>query len=355
MFKRSNIGKWLLLMIFVLILSSGSAGANDEQLDGSESADEDLPLTAYEPEAIAEIKKDPQFITSRGSFSEIVDDYEVMDFSNPVYICWSNVTDTDRFFSEFEAYVIGFCYAGAGFIIVELESDSSEKVNEATIDEIYQIIDNYCEQEGISEVPVVFMWSHIDEDLPLPDYGPQIFEKAEKSSGFVAARGTMPVITDASEKREWTDSLVQCSRTLCNPSHPDAGIGAYFVEFDGPVSSFGTSINGYLEVGFQGYSSEKVNESLIDEIYQVIDEQCEQEGISDIPVVFEFIGFEIEDIAIEPVDDRSDVDEAHEAANINSSNNEAEMAGNETTNEMPGFTSIMVILGLLILVKIKRN
>ena len=194
--------------------------------------------------------------------------------------------------------------------------------------------------------------SEYDEDLSLPDYGPEVFEEAKKRPEFVAARGTMPVITDASEKREWTDSLVKCSRSLANPSSTNTGILPYFVEFGGPVMSFGTYIDGYLLVQFEGYSSEKVNESLIDEIYQVIDEQCEQEGINDVPVVFMFGGYEREDLAVEPADDGPDADKADDA---NLSDDEEEIEDNETTNQTPGFTSIMVILGLLILVKIKRK
>jgi len=156
---------------------------------------------------------------------------------------------------------------------VELEHDSSEKLNETTIDEIYKRIDDYCEQENVSEVPVLFMWSHIEEDLPLPDYGPESFEKAKNETGFITTRGTMPVITDADEKIEWTDLLVKCSQQLSR-LNSNTGIRPYFTEFGGPVNSFGTNINGYLIVGFEEYTPEKVNESVIDEIYQVIDERC---------------------------------------------------------------------------------
>ena len=347
MFKINSIGKWLLLMIFVLILSCGSASADDEQLDDSEYDDENLPLTAYEPEAIAEIKKDPQFITSRGSFSEIVDDYEVMDFSNPVYICWSNVTETDRFFSEFEDYVIGFSYAGAGFIIVELESDSSEKVNDATIDEIYQIIDDYCEQEGISEVPVVFMWSYIDEDLPLPDYGPELFEEVKNDPKFIAARGTMPEIGEGEEeKQEWINSLTNCFRSKYSnlPSQMDP----YMLANDGPVLACGCrGMGGYLFVEFDENTQENVSES-IDEIYQIIEDNCELKGISEVPVVFMWGEEVIEEEEVEaPALDEVD--------NADLSDEKEEAADDETTNQTPGFTSIMVILGLLLLVKIKRK
>ena len=148
-----------ILIISVLFIGNGLAESSDlseDDFNGSEY-DEDYSLPDSGSEVIEEIKKDPQFIASRGSFFEVSDDYADF-FSNPVYLCWSNITEIDQFFTEFNDLVIGSSYVGAGYMIVELESDSSEKVNEAAIDEIYQIIDKYCEQEGVSEVPVVFEW-----------------------------------------------------------------------------------------------------------------------------------------------------------------------------------------------------
>ncbi len=334
MFKRSNIGKWLLLMIFVLILSSGSAGADDDELNDSEYNEIS--------DSITEFANDPSFIAYRGTVPETID----REWKNSISDCWLNLNRIGPSYSEFDSSITNI--AVSHVLIIELGSEYQGEVDDSKIDEIYQKIEDYCEeQEGISEIPVVFLWDQ-DEGDPLPDYGQEMFEKAESSSGFVAARGTMPVIIDASEKREWTDSLVQCSRTLCNPSHPDAGIGAHFVEFDGPVSSFGTSINGYLEVGFQGYSSEKVNESLIDEIYQIIEDNCELKGISEVPVVFMWGEEVIEEEEVEaPALDEVD--------NADLSDEKEEAADDETTNQTPGFTSIMVILGLLLLVKIKRK
>lgn len=195
---------------------------------------------------------------------------------------------------------------------------------------------------------------YTDEDSPLPDYGPQVFEEAIKRSGFVATRGTMPVITDADEKRKWIDLLVNCSRSLCNPDSTDTGISPYFVEFGGPVMSFGTYIDGYLSVQFEGHSSEKVNESLIDEIYQIVDEHCEQKGISEVPVVFEFGGYENEELL--PVDEMLSVDESDDDVNLSENEEIAneESTGNETNNQTPGFTSIMVILGFLSFLIFKR-
>src|SRR5690606_34639279 len=124
--------------------------------------------------------------------------------------------------------------------------------------------------------------------------------------------------------------LVKCSQQVSRPNST-TGIRPYFTEFDGPVNSFGTNINGYLIVGLEASTPEKVNESVIDEIYQVIDEHCEQEGISDVPVVFIFVHItEDEGVIDGPDADKEITDED----------------GNETTNQARAFTSTMVILGV---------
>ncbi|KKG11376.1 hypothetical protein [Methanosarcina sp. 2.H.A.1B.4] len=336
MFKKSNIVKWLMLTLFIYFLLSGSASADDSELNDSESNEIS--------DSITEFANDPSFIAYRGTIPETID----QEWKNSIVDCWLNLNRIGPSYSEFDSSISSI--AASDILIIELGSAYKEEVDDSRIDEMYQKIEDYCEeQESISEIPVVFMWAWDEADLPLPDYGPQIFEDAKKNPLCVATRGAMPVITDASEKVEWIDSLVQCKRALSNPSNTDTGITPYFVEFGGPVSSFGPNMNGYLNVGFEGYSSEKVNESLIDEIYQVIDESCEEKGISGVPVVFEFIGYITEDIAV--VDGPS----PDEADYSNLSGNEEEITGNETTNQMPGFTSIMVILGLLSVLVFKRS
>jgi len=328
-----------MLIICVSVFLCVSASADNSESNDSESDEISNSIT--------EFANDPSFIAYRGTIPETAD----QEWKNSIVDCWLNLNRIGPSYSEFDRSISSV--AASDVIIIELGSAYKGEVDDSRIDEMYQKIEDYCEkQEGISEIPVVFMWAQDEEDLPLPDYGPQVFEEAKKNPSVVAVRGTMPIITDASEKEEWTDSLVQCSRSLCNPYNTDTGIMPYFVEFGGPVNSFGTNINGYLLVGFQGYSSEKVNESLIDEIYQVIDVRCEQEGVSDVPVVFEFIGYITVTEELLPEDEIPNVNESDDA---NLSGNEEETAVNETTNQMPGFTSIMVILGLLLLLIFKRS
>jgi len=339
MLKRRYIGKWLMLIFSVSVFLCVSASADDNESKGTDYDDIS--------NSVKDFANDPSFIAFRGTIPETVD----QEWKNSITDCWLNLNKIGSSYSEFDKSIKSV--AVGHVIIIELGSAYKGEVDDSRIDEMYQKIENYCEeQEGVSEIPVVFMWALDEEDLPLPDYGPQIFEEAKKNPLFVAARGTMPVITDSSEKAEWTDSLVQCSRSLSSPSKADTGINPYFASSGGPVSTFGTDINGYLAVGFEGYSSEKVNESLIDEIYKVIDEQCEQEGISDVPVVFEFEGYEVEEVELLPEDEIPNVSESDDSS---LSGNEEETAGNKMINQTPGFTSIMTILGLLSLLTIKRS
>jgi hypothetical protein len=292
MIQKHTISNILIILLLACSFVSVSVGAENDSV-------------------FKEQKDSPDFIATRGTFPDAPHNSEPGDYSStPLYKCWSNMTETDQLFGEFESYVIGLPYSCSGFMIVELEYDKREMIIETTLDDIYQMLDVYCENDGISDVPVVFMWSHREESISLPDYGPHIFEEAKKEPAFIAARGTMPVITDEGEKREWTDKLVECSRGAKE-------IDRYFYESGGPLLSFGTSINGYLKVGCYSATPEKINSTVIDEIYGVIDAQSQKEGINDVPVVFMWM----------------------------------EMP----TEETPGFTLMMPILSIFLLTELKKK
>jgi hypothetical protein len=146
----------------------------------------------------------------------------------------------------------------------------------------------------------------------------------------------MPVIEQESEKRRWIDSLGHSM---------DGEVRPFSAEFGGPVTGYGVSINGYLFVGMDMDSPEKINESGIDEVYQAIDSHFEQEaGITGVPVVFRWEKRAVLDEAIVEEESTSDEDE------------NPVIVGNETTeqdkganNQLPGFTSILLVVGLVLL------
>ena len=57
-----------------------------------------------------------------------------------------------------------------------------------------------------------------------------------------------------------------------------------YIHPDGPVSSYGYNYNGYISVELSEGS--EVSESLMDEIYELFDQQGMQMGVDDVPVVF---------------------------------------------------------------------
>lgn len=172
--------------------------------------------------------------------------------------------------------------------------------------------------------------SEYDEEIPaLPNYGPELFEEIKNDPRFIAARGTMPEIgKEEEEKQKWINLLTNCSGFSDLPFKIDP----YMRSNGGSVVTFGCSgMGGYLYVEFDKNTPENINESIIDEIYQIIEDHCEKEGINEVPVVFIWGEVAIEDRGGEKGAD-----------------------GETTTRQTPGFTSIMVILGLLSLLVFKR-
>lgn len=186
-----------------------------------------------------------------------------------------------------------------------------------------------------------------DKPLLLPDYGPKAFEEAKKQfPGFITTRGTMPEIHQEEERWKWINSLTEGSQSLSSPASTTE-LTQYLASFGGPVDSFGADINGYLIVGLKPSISEKVNESIIDEIYQVIDKHFETKSISNVPVVFAFINTTD---YLAPADGS----DANKSNDTNLSAYRENITGNQTNSQIPGFTSIMVVLGLLSLLIIRR-
>ena len=354
MLKRRKIGKWLILIFFICYLSSGSASADDSELNDSEYNEISDP-------SIKEFANDSLFIAYRGTLPEAID----QEWKNSIAGCWLNLTRMGPSYSEFDSSITSV--AASDVIIIELGSAYKEEVDDSRIDEIYQKIDNYCEQqEGISEIPVVFMWAQDEGDLPLPDYGPQIFKQVKNESGFIATRGTMPVISDANEKVEWEETAGKCIHSFRDELRP------YMIPSGGPLTGYGYNYRGYIFVAFDPKYLENVNDSIIDEIYLIIEDHCEQEGVSEVPVVFEWREVLIDDLAAADGPDADeeititdkdgnyiDVDKDKtyigKDGNLAIIDNETTQKTNETTTQTPGFTSIMVILGLLLFLIVKRS
>ena len=66
MLKRRKIGKWLILIFFICFLSSGSASADNSELNDSE-------YNEISDSSIKELTNDSLFIAYRGTLPEEID------------------------------------------------------------------------------------------------------------------------------------------------------------------------------------------------------------------------------------------------------------------------------------------
>ena len=338
MIYKNIIAKAWIILLFTCFLTSISAGGENN--------------TYFE-----EFQNDSNFIASRGTIPPLSSEKNYLNWSNAINKCSFWMT-TKSYRSDFHPSLLGFSCAGS-FLIVELDPGYSDEIDESTIDKIYQKINQLCEQEGVSDVPVVFIWPY-DTPHPLPDYGPDVLESAKKDPQFIASRGLMPIILEEGKKREWVDQL-------SNSIHMNRDLDPYFKKNGGNVIGFGLSINGYLFVEFDANTTEQVNESLISEIYQVIDIHCQQEGITDVPVIFKW-GREptlnegrVEDtpspdeVMITIMDKNGNYIDVHkDEVYLNEEGNYV-LEDNKTTKQTSGFTSVMLILSLLLSTRVYRR
>jgi hypothetical protein len=155
------------------------------------------------------------------------------------------------------------------------------------------------------------------------------FEELQNNPKFITTRGTMPIFTSEDERREWSALLHRLDGNkavsqLVNPSMSS-------------IVLFGVNEDGYIEVGLDSYTPEKVNEYVIEDIYNVIYMQAIAENISEVPVVFTW-----EHIVL---DEEDDID-------LLSEETSEEI---KTAQQTPGFTSVMLFTSLLLLVEIREK
>ncbi|SFM90122.1 hypothetical protein [Methanolobus profundi] len=272
----------VMVIILAILLSSGYASTATNTLE--------------------EYTDDIHFIASRGNLPDTVD----QEWKIVIQDCWLNITSPS--YDNFDESIKSIGNRN-GVLTVYLKSAYKKEINDSQIDEIYQKIESYCEENSdISNVPVVFMWAEDEEDLTF-EYNPNAFESIKKDSDYIASRGTVPVFEDEKEWMKWSDAVFEARHIN--------ELDQYYASQGGPLLSYGfKKYSGYIEVGVNKNTPEKITDSSIDEVYQIIAEHYEKEGISDIPVVF--------------------------------------MLYYPPTEESTGFTSVMLILCILILIRIRR-
>lgn len=164
----------------------------------------------------------------------------------------------------------------------------------------------------------------------LPDFNPQIFDQLEEQDdSYILSKGEVPLVTSESAKRSWLNDLSNVAKGV-------RGKMAEYMRPNGSVMSYGYSYQGFLSVQFP--EGTEVNESLINEIYSIFNEEAMKDNISKVPVLFQYSpeiipggeAVDTEDYENEIVDD------------LEKTNNE------EQPNDIPGFTLLFAILAFFI-------
>lgn len=280
MIKQSKLGLLLIFAVFVLFLLPSSASAFSTGLE-----------------------ENSQFIAAKGTIPDTIN----QKWTNSLDNCWYNLTK-NKPYSQFDISIVNYVGTDSNYIRVDLDSYYQEQMNETRIEEMYQNIEDYCEQTcGLSEVPIVFMWN---EEASFPElgekgFGLMSFEQKKQMPWFIEFKGTLPNITEDDKKKEWYDNLYS--------SAPVSKVQNYANENGVALTGFGYHMDGYLEVGFVN----EVDEETVSEMYEIIETHYEQVGIYDVPVVFIIEG--------------------------------------EVKEETPGFTTLLLVLGFLLAVKFRKK
>jgi hypothetical protein len=114
----------------------------------------------------------------------------------------------------------------------------------------------------------------------LPDYGSDTFELAKEDSNIIATWGTVPEITDDKEKVDWLATIRPCIDNSKEDLLP------YMKSNGGPLLGFGTNYGGYIFVEFDEKLIDTVDKSTMDDIYNIIVQNANDNKLSDVPIVY---------------------------------------------------------------------
>jgi hypothetical protein len=140
----------------ILILVSASGCIDQSQNDSS---------YIYNDTDFENAINDPYCLAARGTMPENPTNDDKIEWAKSLTNCFAeSVPEMKQFKPNSGGIVLHYGYTGKGYVEVELGLDYVKTVNESTINNIYQVLDEHCESCGISDVPVVFIESHyVDE------------------------------------------------------------------------------------------------------------------------------------------------------------------------------------------------
>ena len=132
--------------------------------------------------------------------------------------------------------------------------------------------------------------------------------EAQKKNTLIATYGREHEFYIEDQRREWykkLDTICKIARNYMEPySYPE-----------GPVISYGWGIENRIGVGI--LEGSEVNNSTLDNIYDVFDQAGKESGVADVPVVFRYEEFTVDEILPVAVED---IEKTEEPAGVEETN-----------------------------------
>jgi hypothetical protein len=171
-------------------------------------------------------------------------------------------------------------------------------VDEPLMNEIYTLVDDSAKEMGVQDIPVEFGYGTYWEEIYLEGinrwywYGENTENLSESDintlegdmehrptmplNKTIAAYGKIPLLKDPNEINLWQEKLYTITDRIQEKIAP-------YME-KGQIITYGARIRLEIEIN-DTLSSEEKN-SIIREVYPIIDEEARKQNITDVPVVF---------------------------------------------------------------------
>ncbi|WP_135603647.1 hypothetical protein [Methanococcoides sp. NM1] len=236
-------------------------------------------------------------------------------------------------------------YNSNGILVILFENKTIEQ---DTMDEIYTFVDEKARDLNIQDVPVEFgrgeYWQQYEIDMNFLSESELEADKEFMKSGrgiyqptVIARYGKLPLLTTDEQRSDFGNDLMDILHDVRLEMEP-------YMD-NGQVVEYGVTFGPSVEVGMNKNEIDDV-QTLCDEVYGIFDEEAKQMGINEIPVTFIESGMIIDDVEI--VEESDVVGPGLSESDLAIIDNETTQEEPGTNKQTPGFTSIMLIIGLLL-------
>ncbi|MGM0771010.1 MAG: hypothetical protein ACQESU_05320 [Halobacteriota archaeon] len=242
-------------------------------------------------------------------------------------------------------------YNSNGYLVILFENKTIEQ---DTIDEIYAFVDEKARDLNIQDVPVEFgrgeYWQQYEIDMNILSEAELDADKEFMKSGrgtyqptVIARYGKLPLLTTDEQRSDFGNDLMDILHDVRLEMEP-------YMD-NGQVVEYGVTFGPSVEVGMNKNEIDNV-QMLCYEVYGIFDEEAKKTGINEIPVTFIETGKIIDTVEI--VEENDVVGPGLSESDLAIIDNETTQEEPDTNKQTPGFTSIMLIIGLLLSARSKK-